>query len=263
MPLALFAQFERYLSTDFKNFQISNQKQKNSLSKVRKPMMYSIKTHSQPHQENFELKKDHIEKKLIVKHFEGVQSNLHIIGTKKLNHEKDIGIHEVIRLDKQGYLSSITKCHSKNKDKIQENENNTFLANFINSISRFFESNTAYSCLSINQKICNELKNNKDSKQLRSLIKSSAPIARENVNFMNTLGIVDTVIVGTNPIYKNPDLIKFNQRSLASDLQESNTISRFKFSEMKSLCKRTNYHSFAPAPKRFFPIPIQITSSED
>ncbi len=238
-PLALFSQFENYLSKDFKNFKVDSEIQKSS--QPLDPLEY------------YKIENDQFEKVLTIKKFAEQNSLQKFIGTKIFQKNKDQGIYELISINKEGYLDSITKCHSNTKEKIQENENNTFLANLINSLDGFLKYNVTYNCMTINKSICKALKkNNEDSEKFKLLIRDTEEVARKNAQYMNILGIAKPYMNYPYPIISDFKTSSFNRRSLASDLEKENLISKYKISEMKRICKRTNYHSFKPDQTFFY-----------
>ncbi len=238
-PLAIFAQFESYLSKDFKNLEFTKNSQNFS---------------KQANVDQFKFENEEVEKIFTLQNINHASSVQKIIGTKVFHKNQDQGIYELINMD-NGFLSSITKCHSRTKEKIQENENNTFLANFFNSLDDIFQSSFSYNCLTVNKSICQTLrKSNYETEELQTLIDHSEYITQGNTRHMNSLGISRQILNYKYPRIINSNDLFFLKRTPSSKKAAHNKISQYKISEMKRICERTNYTSFKPDSNRYFQI---------
>lgn len=234
-PLAIFAQFESYLSKDFKDFKFDQSIKKTSkLSNT----------------DQIKMENEDVEKILSFINIKKQNSRQKMIGTKVFHKNQDQGIYELINID-DGHLNSITKCHSKSKEKIIENDNNVFLANFINSLERKFLDNFTYSCMTINKSICEMLKESTyHPLELQTLVNNSESLTQYNTSYMNILGIAKPDHNFIYPMVNSLRKSDFLKKLDASKNNEQNVISQYKISEMKRICKRTKYNSFKPSDSK-------------
>ncbi len=228
-----FAQFEVFLSDQFKDFSISNVEKGKYGEKIIKPEMYNKKIIGLPSQVHFEIimkdsqKVDIHRRKLVVKHFERENSPISSIGTKDVDLKSGIGHHELLKFDKKGNLHRLTQCES----------------------SKDSERKMIYHCSIVNKRICSHLNNESELKNVILEINDFAVNDSKEINTLDLMRYSKKSYVYNFINFNLNDLIGANDRSQMNwnstywEIKRNGEISNQSLKKMKKLCQRANFSS--------------------